>query len=477
MDMIELSIPQWLVTGPVAVLGIALAGFLVYVTLPAHRKTRRGVPKIQHQFGLKSLPPTLFLAGALSWLVITAVLAFGLFALIIDVISAALPRRDDQTTVWDFRFRLVQITALTTVVGALFALPISMRRIRVTDKANENTENALFNEKINAATEGLYARRQVSVRQDDGTYANLWEDDIVQRNAAIDRLDGLAAENPDESPRIARLLSVYVRELSKDHPPQARPATGVASWANALTPARSDMEKAAQTIGRLNPVDRDNLGNEIDLRGANLQGFDLQGADFNRARLDGAQLEGANLRNARFQQADLSNASLIAAHLPHADLDRAVMRRADLQGADLGGATLTYANCVHGNFSNALLHEAVLDHANLTLAVFANAFLIRATLDAVKMDATSFFGAMIWSVRPCPDLRLSDGDLERASLRDVTLTPTNLEGLNLSKVFGDASVSLPHSTPGDAEWPEHWATEVLHDHAYMRSWDKHKDGA
>lgn len=471
MDVIDFSIPQWLVTGPAAVLALALAAYLVYLTLPQHRKTKRGVPKIQHQFGLKSLPPTLFLLGTLAWLIITIVLAFGLFALIIDIIGAAVPDRNDASTVWDFRFRIVQITALTTVVGALFALPISMRRIRVSDKANENTENALFNEKINAATAGLYARRQVSLRQDDGTYVDLWEDDIVQRNAAIDRLDGLAAENPEESARIARLLSVYVRELSKDHPPQdPPPMLAMVRWAKSLAPVRSDMEKAAQTIGRLNPVDRSTLGNEIDLRDANLQGFDMQSANFARARLSGARLEGANLSHAQLQQADMSEVSMVGGKLLHANLEHAVLRRADLRSADCGDACLAAAVCDHANFSGALLHDADLSHATAQLAVFDDAFLVGAQMSGMTLDATSCAGTLLWSTRFGPDLKLGDADLSRASLRDVTLTRANLSRLDLDKVFGDGSVRLPDAAPGDAHWPSHWASAVLSDHDFMTAW-------
>jgi len=43
-------------------------------------------------------------------------------------------------------------------------------------------------------------------------------DDLVTRNAAIDRLEGLPEERPEAVRRIARMLSVCVRESSREYP-------------------------------------------------------------------------------------------------------------------------------------------------------------------------------------------------------------------------------------------------------------------
>jgi hypothetical protein len=47
----------------------------------------------------------------------------------------------------------------------------------------------------------------VTRRDEDGTPHDEWEDDVVRRNAAIDRLEGLVRERPEEAERVARLLS------------------------------------------------------------------------------------------------------------------------------------------------------------------------------------------------------------------------------------------------------------------------------
>ena len=76
----------------------------------------------------------------------------------------------------------------------------------------------------------------------------------------------------------------------------------------------------------------------------NLSGADLSGADLTRADLRGADLSGANLRWADLRWANLRGADLSWANLRGADLRGANLRGADLYGADLYGANLRGAD-------------------------------------------------------------------------------------------------------------------------------------
>ncbi|WP_172295895.1 hypothetical protein [Pseudoruegeria sp. HB172150] len=111
------------------------------------------------------------------------------------------------------------VSNIGLVLAALLGAPFVVWRSWIAAKQANIAEESLFNDKINAASEDLASRRQVTrvVQSDDGSEAVLteWEDDLVKRAASIDRLEGLAEERPDSTARIARMLSVYVRELSK----------------------------------------------------------------------------------------------------------------------------------------------------------------------------------------------------------------------------------------------------------------------
>lgn len=344
------------------------------------------------------------------------------------------------------------IVALLGAPFLIWSTVIKHNTLAVSRQTLALSETALFNDKVNAALEGLYSRRQITRVIGEGVDEKVlteWEDDIVQRNGAIDRLEGLANERPSEVPRIANMLSVYVRELSRgtaqSHPRQeyaelVDPLSGMAgiskedalaqlgvtegdvsieslgNWANALKPFRTDVEKAAQTLGRLLDVAGADA-TTIDLRGANLQGFDLNGLCLNKAKLQDARMEGANLRDARMEEANLSGA-----RMEGADLSLARMEGANLSRARLEGANLTVAR---------------MDGANLSVARMEGTKLTVALMDS----NTVLMGAKV----------LKAG----ASFVDFSDVPISLA--QVKSMFGDASVTLPNGIiPTHPDWPEHW---------------------
>ncbi len=236
--------------------------------------------------------------------------------------------------------------AAGVLLAFLLGAPFVIWRTMVAAKQAETAAEALFNEKINAASAGLSARRQVTRVVGHGSHQRVlteWEDDLVARNAAIDRLEGLVHENKDAANRVASLLSVYVVELSEE--PENRPETPPESatpdvlrrWVWGLTRKRSDMERAAQVLGRLQWICGVQLEDgRIDLRRANLQGVDLHELDFSKARLSDAHLEGANLERAHLEGAVLWEAHLEGAEFQGAHLDE----RTSLMDASLRGAAV-----------------------------------------------------------------------------------------------------------------------------------------
>lgn len=397
-----------------------------------------------------------FILGAVLWVGVVTILTAGLLGLIVDVLSNALPRRDAPDDIWEFRFKLVQLTALTTVLGAAVALPLTMARLRLTRRTNKTAEDALFNDKINEATKGLYARRQVSVLGKDGKHEDVWKDDVIQRGAAIDRLEGLAQEKPQEVPRIERLLSVYVREISAEVPAQAPPKDAtpddLRKWARALPGLRSDMEKAAQTLGRVADIAPDRLTNgEIDLRGANLQRADLRGAKLEHALLQGAKLQGAHLFEAQLKGTHLSRVQLQGANLFEAQLQRAHLSGACLQAENLGKTRLQGANLGGARLQGADLSGAQLQGAYDDGARLQGAYLAWARLDI----ATS----------------LTAANTRAAALKEVDLNDVAIGPHQIRIMFGDASVNLPNGTTPDHQgWPAHWPKTELDYIEFQNAW-------
>ena len=114
---------------------------------------------------------------------------------------------------------------LSGMIVAMIGAPLVVWRTSIAQDQTKTAKEALFNDKINAAVSDLHAQRQITKWDKNGKAQNGWEDDLTRRNGAIDRLAGLASEEPRSAPRIARTLSMYVKELSRKFPAKDAPET------------------------------------------------------------------------------------------------------------------------------------------------------------------------------------------------------------------------------------------------------------
>jgi uncharacterized protein YjbI with pentapeptide repeats len=392
---------------------------------------------------------------------------------------------DPNTSPEDLRHLGTTVALLMGVLAAAATIIFSIIRVWINERTASAAEEALFNEKINNAVNDLHAQRQITKWLRTGAQ-NGWQDDVTRRNGAIDRLEGLAGEEPKAAPRIARMLSVYVRELSLEHPAKTVPTSDdpevIRDWARALTPARSDMQNAVHVLGRLKkatglPLDR----GEIDLTGTNLQGFDFTGLDFDNVKLERAQLQGANLNRAQLQGANLNRAQLQGANLNGAQLQGARLSRAQLQGARLNRAQLQGANLNWAQLQGASLNGAELQGANLNGAELQGASLNGAQLQGARLNGAQLQGARLNGAKlqganligakfdSITSFRAAT--LRGAALRDVNFTQINIKPDQITDTFGDATVTLPGGHGPDHEnWPKRWSKEDLDWHDFPTQW-------
>ena len=333
------------------ILGLAFLFLLFVISIGISRMPQNNDPEkipplmeLQRHVGLQKINTGLFLVALVFWGIIFALLFCGLVLVIWTFILATVPNTSIPEEIWDWRFSLVKLTALTATMGAVVALPFTLIRLTHSRRQTQTAKEALFNNKIDAAVSDLHAQRQVTRWIGDDA-SNGWEDDVTRRNGAINRLEGLAGEDPNAAPRIARMLSVYLREVSQQAPIELSPKTddteALLSWSKQLAPTRSDTQNAAQTLGRLISL-RDasvDLG-DIDLTRTNLQGFDLSILDFNNANFEEAMLEGTDFFGANLSGAFFRDVQLCGAKLRHINAKSAVFYAAALQGVDFFEANL-----------------------------------------------------------------------------------------------------------------------------------------
>ncbi|OAN78343.1 hypothetical protein A8B82_11545 [Sulfitobacter sp. EhC04] len=277
---------------------------------------------------------------------------------------------------------------LTGIIVAMIGAPFVVWRSVVAQRQVGLADQALTNDKMDKAVADLHAQRQVTLYKGYKKVPfNGWEDDITRRNGAIDRFLGLVEENNSLRPRVDRMLTVYLRELTREFPadevPDGADLEAIRTAVEGLTRKRSDMENAVQVLSRL-PRPKWVKGAERlpDLQKINMQAFNLANLTLQGAHLSGAELQGANLSWAKLQGADLSRAQLQGAHLSWAQLQGAHLRGAQLQGAHLRGAELQGAH----------LSGAKLQGAHLIRAQLQGAHLIRAQLQGADLSGAELQG-------------------------------------------------------------------------------------
>lgn len=359
--------------------------------------------------------------------------------------------------------------------AAIVGFPFIVWRSVVAHRQVETARDELFNDKIKEATDNLHARAQVS-RKIRGKTVNVWEDDIVRRNGAIDRLEALAVERPDMAPRVARTLCVYLREMTRLNPPTPAPREAThkdfSAWQKGLSVKRFDMEMAAQALGRLpektgvSPKDLEVDLSEVNLQSMRLNDLNFEYAIFNRTHLDSANLDGTKLNGARLDWVELNGASLKSTKLNRAEIKLTWLTRARLDGAELCNAQIK-----NSNFALANLGKAKLIGADLTASRFKGAFLAGGHLEAAKLQAANFSDVLF------------DGttfneqtDFSRIqSIAGAAFIRVDLSGVHslekiVSTAIGDASVVLP----ADIEPPAHWPSFRMGPPAFSREAERYR---
>ncbi|ATG43723.1 putative low-complexity protein [Phaeobacter piscinae] len=425
----------------VALAGFVLAVAVVYAAMPrTEGKHSDPLDRLKDILGLAQFGDGLFLLLALMWSGLFLALFGGLLLMLWELIWFAVPQNPSAEA--SARFALLRLAAMTATLGAVVALPFTLIRVRLTRDSNKTADESLFNDKINAATEDLHAMRQ----RWDGEQ-NIWEDDITRRNAAIDRLEGLANERPDTAPRISRLLSVYVRELTREVPSEIPPedvaTKDLRTWAQGPTVKRSDMENAVQVLGRLKQIgDIDPDSITIDLRGANLKSFDLSGLQLSKALLSEAQMQGAHLNGAHMQEANLNGAhmqkaSLNGAHMQGADLRKTQMQEADLFEAQMQRAHLNEAQMQEANLNGAHMQKANLNGAHMQKAHLNGAQMQKANLNGAHMQKAHLNGAQMQKANlfaaQVQGAHFSGAQMQRANLFQAQMQGANLNGAHMQK--------------------------------------------
>lgn len=172
---------------PVPVLGaVALIVAVAALSGLVRAMIRRDDPpsdwlhRLQDRTGLGSWHPVAFGIVSLTWAIVAVTLFFGIYLILWQIILHAPPTGTE--AVWTWRFAIAQLAALTTVLGGVIALPITLNRLILARRQTETTEQGHITDRINKAIEQL-GNAEPAVRM--GAILSL---DRIMADSAHDRL-------------------------------------------------------------------------------------------------------------------------------------------------------------------------------------------------------------------------------------------------------------------------------------------------
>ncbi|MGX0877378.1 hypothetical protein ACSSV4_002066 [Roseovarius sp. MBR-154] len=148
------------------------------------------IRRLAETVGMKGLHPVLFLILLLTWGIVAGTLFAGLYAILWQVIFHAPPEGAED--VWNWRFTLAQLVALTTVLGAVIALPITINRLILTRRQTDTVEQGHITDRINKAVEGL-GHAEPSVRM-----------------GAILTFNRIMDDSPSDRVMVLQMLNAYI---------------------------------------------------------------------------------------------------------------------------------------------------------------------------------------------------------------------------------------------------------------------------
>lgn len=317
------------------------------------------------------------------------------------------------------------------VLAALIGAPLLLWRSIMNARQVEIASEVLFNDKMNAAAQGLTTRREVTriVKRDQGEdVVKEIEDDLVARAAAIDRLEGLVNEQELAAPRVVRLLAAYVRGNFRCE--NVLPTEDL----KIRKVPRMDLQKAIDAIGRIHrlAVDVDSSHWRLDLKECDFDGVNFSTGFFRAADFSGCRFEATIFGEAVFEGCLFFDSLL----------NFSEFRKASLRGARLDRITL---NKVQGGWTRSL------NHADLTGVTFIASDISALSYLGRPQVIAKTFATKDTKVAPEVRLKMQDiGDFDHAHLcrslkKDEDLTDDEKELVSKLEASG-----FQHWSPYDS---------------------------
>lgn len=163
---------------------------LVFATSQRRRAAKNLLHSLRDTMGLNGISLVIIWAVAMVWTAIVCLLLFGLVRGTLGLIWLDIPIA--KTEVWDWRFSIAQIVALTTVLGAVLAFPFTLVRLEYNSRQTKTAEQVHITDRIGQAVE------------------QLGNTNVAVRMGAIHSLERVMRDSEEDRVMIMRTLNAYL---------------------------------------------------------------------------------------------------------------------------------------------------------------------------------------------------------------------------------------------------------------------------
>jgi uncharacterized protein YjbI with pentapeptide repeats len=318
-------------------------------------------------------------------------------------------------------------TLVQTLVGlaALAGIFVGWQQLQI-DREQSRTDRRQLTEQLTLTRQGQVAERFTRAVDQLGSTK------LEQRLGGIYGLERIALDSSEGDIRLVinEVLTAYVRR----HAPYDPKAVDNGRPPSKPGPPEPDVHAAMTVLGRRTVMATDP---GLNLRNVDLGSLDLRGLDFRGANLSFSYLRLTNLSGAKLQKAHLHHADLQVTNLTGAELQGANLGRSNLQGTNFEHAQLQKANLAHTDLRWARLNGARLQEASLN-----DAQLWQASLWGAQLQKANLNLAHLWEVR-LVGAQLQGADLSRAGLQGAILLDANLQGARLDRANCNSNTRWP----------------------------------
>lgn len=502
-------------------LGLAVLVVLLVIPLGVSLMPRNGEPektpplvKLQKQMGLEQLNGGWFFLATLLWGALFGTLIMGLLSVLWGLITDTIPNAGDTDAIWDWRFAIIKLTALTATLGAVVAFPFTLIRLNLIRRQTASSEASLeletvqfFEERLEKALKNMSSRyehkwreRSQSLSKEEANQVTEWStfsetrENIELRVAGISQLEGIAREGQKAWLRVRSLLNGFVTQNAPISTASINPRRyyeelknqggsdvqildryGVSpdiedteymwEWLAGIK-MREDINQALQVLGRLQSKYNktkntqhvisilENIDIKNNLSNLNLQKAFLQNADLSDSNFEFTALEGATVQDSQLNRCNFQKSKWNGSQVIFANFDDS-----DFTHCNWDLINWQHSSCLRAKFQSGIIAESDLvrldcSHANFNYAHFISSQLCHVKFKRCQLVSSRFthchLDACIFD--ECEDF--STLIFAKTGLANIDLREIDVTQEQIDQCFGDKSVKLPKHIKRPANWPD-----------------------